>query len=271
YIIGIIGIIGFLTLFSIALVGFNYPEPEILTLNNAWKINDVSIDGGFTNNTEWLDASKVQLNDVSIFYFKNDNESIFLCLDAIGDTTLDDGDFFRIHFDTDNDNIWSAGKEDSFAYYSGMFSGGTHYIINVTGNPHEYITHCVFSDPGLEGDTNYSTSPNSVQNHQIYEMQISLSILGVIEGDTIGFFIYGGPFNAIGPSYTTFPKNANPLDMNTWAELKIGDSNQSSVDYTHLNLENLFMILMIISIIGICSIILLLIFFRFIRKKNVNS
>lgn len=268
-IIGIIGLIGLISLLIVSIIGLNIIDSEIFTLNSGWKINNVSIDGRFTNSSEWSDASKIQLNEVSFLYFKNDNESIYLCLDGIGDENLDDGDFFRIHFDTNNDNNWSAGEEDSFAYYSGIFSGGTHYILNSTGTPHEYISHCDFSShTGLKGDTDYTVSPNSNQNHQIYEIQIPFYILGINETDQIGIFVYGGPFDASVPNFNPYPKNANPLDMNTWAELTIGNSEQSGVIYIHFSWDFLFTILMIISIIGICSVGLIYIYLLFIKKKN---
>ncbi|MFX0037213.1 MAG: hypothetical protein ACFE9I_16395 [Candidatus Hermodarchaeota archaeon] len=265
----IISLIGFISLLIISIIGLNLSEPQFFSLDSGWKIEDVSIDGIFTNNSEWSDASKIQINEVSFLYFKNDNDCIYLCLDAIGDMTLDDGDFFRIHFDTNNDKVWSAGEEDSFAYYSGMFSGGTHYILNITGTPHEYVSHCSFiCDSKLKGDTSYSVSPNSNQNHQIYEMQIPFSILGINETEQIGFFVYGGPFDANVPIYNTYPKNADPLDMNTWATLTIGDSEQTGKSYIQFSWDFLYIILLIISIVGICIACLIFIYLIFIKKKK---
>ncbi|MHA1266848.1 MAG: hypothetical protein ACTSRS_16545 [Candidatus Helarchaeota archaeon] len=186
-------VILFIGLLIFSIFGLLFINPRLSTraIDSGWKTNDVVIDGKFTYDNEWEDASK------SIFYIKNDNNCLYLCLDAVGDTTLDDGDFFRIHFDTGNDGNWTPGGEDAFAYYSGVFSGGSHLKENISGIPNDYYVHCAFTcNSSLNGNTSFTTSINSNQNHQIYEMQIPLSIIGLTPGAQIGFFIYGGPFDA---------------------------------------------------------------------------
>ena len=252
--VGTTTIIGFSILLIVSMVGFFSFNPQITLLDSGWKSNNITIDGKFTNSSEWQDASSIQISTVSILYFKNDNESLFLCLDAISDISNDEGDFFRIHFDTNNDDIWTPGEEDVFAYYTGLFKGGTHYVENSSGNPNEYISHCSFTcDSKLNGDTSFAISPNSIQNHQIYEIQIPFSIIDVNPGDQIGFFIYGGPFDAGNSEFNYYPNNGNPKFMNTWAKLNIAELGDSGINYIHFPYNNLFIILILISIIGIIS------------------
>jgi len=258
--------IGLLIFSTFGLLFIN-PQSSTSDIKSGWKTNNTIIDGEITNAIEWQDATAIYINSKSILYVKNDNNNLYLCLDAIGDTTLDDGDFFRIHFDTGNDCNWTPGGEDGFAYYSGWFSGGMHIKENISGIPNDYYVHCSFTcDPLLKGDTSFSTSVNSNQNHQIYEMQIPLSIIGITPGDQIGFFVYGGPFDASVPQiYNIFPKNADESDMKTWAKLIIATTNEMGTTYKYFLWDLLFIILIIISIFAISTILIN----KYVFKRNL--
>jgi hypothetical protein len=265
----IIIILLFTGLFIFSIISFFFVPQKLPIIGSAWKQSSVQIDGEITNSSEWQDSISVRIESKSILYIKNDNNSLYICLDAIGDQTFDDGDFFRIHFDTDNDNVWTPGEEDAFAYYSGLFSGGTHYIENVTGYANDYIYHCTFTcEPRLKGATSYSTSPNLNQLHQIYEMQIPLSLIDVNPGDQIGLFIYAGPFDASALiKYTIYPSDGDPFDMTTWLKLDIVEEGEIKSTNITFPWNILFLTFIIISLISIGFIL----FYRYYYKEGTSK
>ena len=256
----------FVGLFIFSLLGLLliHPQTSITSIQSGWKTNDVQIDGNYASGNEWQDASVIQLDSNNILYIKNDNASLYICLDAIADTTFGDGDFFRVQFDTGNDGIWTPGAEDGFKYSSDIFSGGTHMKENSSGIPNDYCTHCTFDcDSKLKGDASFSTSINSGQPHQIYELQIPLSLIGGTPGGELGFYIYGGPFDGSGPTYNSYPSNADKEDMNTWIKLHFAEEGERSTGST-FPYDILFTILIVIAIATISIIIV----YRFIFCRN---
>ncbi|NVM52564.1 MAG: hypothetical protein HWN66_02590 [Candidatus Helarchaeota archaeon] len=231
-------------------------SPQSLNINSGWKTENVLIDGAFTNDSEWDDASITQINSDAILYLKNDASNLYIFLDVIGDTGGSDNRF-RIQFDTGNDEIWTPGNESAFSYSDGLFEGGTHYVENTTGIPGDYIIHCPFNcHSNLTGDANFSTSPNSIQNHQIYEIQIPLSLIGVNKGDQIGFFLYGGPFDLSFEYH--YPSVADQFDMNTWAQLILAPTQAKGIiDFFVLSDTSWHFVLFFIVAISIAGVLVI--------------
>ncbi|UCG70032.1 MAG: hypothetical protein JSV09_03180, partial [Thermoplasmata archaeon] len=77
------------------------------------------IDGQYSSG-EWADATSLDLIGIrcngiqTIFQVMNDNDTLYLVLDAIGDTKRDNIDVSSICFDTGHDEGATSGEEDQF-------------------------------------------------------------------------------------------------------------------------------------------------------------
>ncbi|UCG68884.1 MAG: hypothetical protein JSV09_14005, partial [Thermoplasmata archaeon] len=164
--------------------------------------NPPTIDGKYSSG-EWVDATSLDLVDINgngiqtILQVMNDNYTLYLVLDAVGDTTRNSIDVSSISFDTGHDETATSGEEDQFVI-GGWIPGQTaHYVFDtpLTG---WVIEDSPFDDllPGhgnLKGDWGFNTSDNSGTLHRFYEYQIPLALLGVPTpvppGYTLGFAV----------------------------------------------------------------------------------
>jgi len=166
-------------------------------------------------------------------YFSNDDAFLYVCVDAAdesdGDFTQDENDHCLLMFDTNHDEVISAGHEDLFHISA---NGLNWHNVPESDGVAYWVRHCDFdAHAGLEGVVGFGTSPNSPINHRIYEFQIPLSLLGASPGDTIGFaspiepesipYDYSRP---IGFQHNIWPQDATASDMATWGDLVLAPS-----------------------------------------------
>jgi len=180
-----------------------------------------TIDGEFSHG-EWtgpqlLIDSPIPTN----VYFSNDDAFLYVCVDAAdeaaGDFTQNGSDHCLLMFDTNNDEIISAGHEDLFIIHG---DGYKWHAVAALDGVASWEECCNFdADPGLEGVAGFGESPNSGSQHRIYEFQIPLSLLGASPGDTIGFVSAGQPasipFDDDTSRHNIWPPDATVVDMAT--------------------------------------------------------
>ncbi len=186
------------------------------TINSSYKLTDPTIDGIFNNLNEWSDSTITHLTtSVEVYiYTKNDNDFLYVCLDAIGDTSNGMDGYYLI-FDTDHDGAPTPNHDDLFL---GEANQGHEHYVDDAGAGYNPQYHCDFSShSGLEGAIAFGTSPNSAITHQIYEIKIPLDLLTVEAGNTLGFVIY--VFDADTMLTTIWPTGVNPNDLSTWGDL----------------------------------------------------
>jgi hypothetical protein len=212
-------------------IGIDIPPRPIFSIREYG--NAPTIDGVF-DDAEWIGPELSGRFPIPInVYFSNDNTFLYVCVDAAdetdGDYTPDENDHCLLMFDTNHDEVISAGHEDLFHISANGFNW--HSVPESDGIAY-WIRHCDFdAHTGLEGAVGFGTSPNSPINHRIYEFQIPLSLLGASPGDTIGFaspiepesmpYDYSRP---IGFQHNIWPPGATAGNLSTWGDLVLAPS-----------------------------------------------
>jgi hypothetical protein len=198
------------------------PTPQA-PISSDWATVAPSIDGDFSDG-EWENAQLLIPSPIHTYvYFMNDNENLYICVDAAngdgGDYTEDAFDYCDMVFDTDPHEVWTPGHEDIFAINGTGY--GEHLVARNTS--YSWIRHCYFTDPGLEGAAGFGTSPNAPsQDHRIYEFKIPLSLLTASPGDTLGFAsppIGSIPHDSSAGESNFWPPGVNIGDLATWGDL----------------------------------------------------
>lgn len=212
-------------------VGIDIPPRPIFSIREYGTAP--TIDGVF-DRAEWTRPGLSGRFPIPInVYFSNDDTFLYICVDAAdesgGDFTQDENDHCLLMFDTNHDEIISAGHEDLFHISANGFKW--HNVPESDGVAY-WVRHCDFdAHGGLEGVVGFGTSPNSPVDHRIYEFQIPLSLLGASPGDTVGFaspiepesipYDYSRP---IGFQHNIWPPDATAGDMATWGDLVLAPS-----------------------------------------------
>ncbi|MDY6912062.1 MAG: hypothetical protein SVM79_06900 [Chloroflexota bacterium] len=196
------------------------------TINSHWESSAPTIDGTFGPG-EWINHQLLINNPIHTYvYFTNDNEFLYICIDAAnavgGDYTLDPGDHCSLAFDTGHDELWTEGHEDHFD----VFGAGLPEHAVASAFLGFWNKHCDFdAHPGLEGAAGFDVSPNAALAHRIYEIKIPLTLLMVSPGETIGFAspsaIENGsfPYDDDTRRHNYWPPGAVNDDLSTWGDL----------------------------------------------------
>ena len=164
-------------------------DTTVMSITSEWAPSVPSVDGmvlaGEWDSAEVIDLTLVvPINGVEgEVRIMNDAGSLYILIDAYGDLTLDTNDYASMAFDTDNDGVGTDDHEDQF-YLSG--TGQTHYVYDTAW----WAWHCSpFDHDGLYGEAGFGPSPTDARDHRIYEFSIPLSLLGAVQGDTLGFVL----------------------------------------------------------------------------------
>lgn len=164
-----------------------------------------AIDGAILE-AEWADAHVEDLTAIPVngiparMLVMNDNQSLYVAYDALGDVTMDSFDVASIGFDTGHDGITTDGHDDQFIQGGRVTNNQAHLVYDAT------LDWWAFEDSpydptlpnhaGLASAWGFGPSPASDTDHRIYEFKIPLALLGARPGDTLGFF--GGSSRAPG-------------------------------------------------------------------------
>jgi hypothetical protein len=217
-------------------VGIDIPPPPIY---GSWKYGTAPTVDGVFSHAEWIGPELSGRFPIPVnVYFSNDDTFLYVCVDAAdetdGDYTPDANDHCLLMFDTNHDEVISAGHEDLFHISANGFNW--HSVPESDGIAY-WVRHCDFdAHAGLEGVVGFGTSPNSPINHRIYEFKIPLSLLGASPGDTIGFaspiepesmpYDYSRP---IGFRHNIWPPGATAGNLSTWGDLVLASSSTAPV------------------------------------------
>jgi hypothetical protein len=150
---------------------------------------------GVMGSSEWSDAVVVALDGQSglnevpaSLLVMNDAKSLYICIDAYGDTSRSTNDVASLAFDTGDDGVRTNGEEDEFWMGGETLYVRSHLVYNEFGD--FWQTHCSpFDEVGLMGAVGFEATSSHLEEHRIYEFAIPLDLLGVSPGETIGFFV----------------------------------------------------------------------------------
>lgn len=217
-----------------------FQEPKSRSLAIAFATVAPTIDGAYAHG-EWDDASAVNFswtvgNSVAGFLLvKNDDEFLYLALDAIGDASEDPLDTARLAFDTGNDETVTEGAEDEFVLGGHAPNNQAHYVSGPLTWGLEDAPYDT-DEPGHKGLASargFGPSAGSPFSHRIYEFAIPLGLLALTPGDSVGFQIGGhSPSLFFGPglyddesgSFSSWPVGRNGMvALSEYAVLVLAD------------------------------------------------
>jgi len=170
------------------------PTIDGIFSNGEWKISQIFIE----NNTMMNDLLTVE----TYAYFVNDQENLYVMVDATGDPTDDAGDECLLRFHNegvtrDIEIIGASGAEKN-----------TNFIAKV----------------------GYGQSPNNPNDHKIYEFCIPLAYLntGVVDfidfcSPAVGKKIASMPYDSSTGRDNEWPPELDVENMNTWDEVEISE------------------------------------------------
>ncbi len=216
-------------------ISLEYQEASAYYISANWLTQPIIIDGNITSAQEWSDAtvlrlwtSKYPIN--ATLYVKNNATHLAILCDVYGDETqdsvgltLDQLDHFDLGFDTGNDDIQTDTQEDSFS----VLANGTvlQWEYNLAGGDYNLVPL-----DNVIGAVMFTESTLNPNNHEIYEILISLNTIYANVGDKIGItsaftstFIPGWPSDDTGSQVNIYPLTAISTDLSTWGTLKLAE------------------------------------------------
>jgi len=228
-----------LILFIIVLMSFTLTLSPVFAIMNApssSSINEVTIDGKWTNAEEWADAteysvktSSVSRNLVGYILIKDDGEFLYVMIDYIADKTIEDNDEGRVRFDINNDKTDNPLQDDYILALTWKAKNAT--INMLQGDGEDWIS--VQKIPsGIEAATtnDRENNPYSDYPHIIYEFIIPREFFG--EKSEVGFSVIAldwsrmraqiykeDGLNIIKPRILFFPEYSTDRKPSTWSNL----------------------------------------------------
>jgi len=150
---------------------------------------------GVIGASEWSDAVVVDLdgdlgfNEVpASLLVMNDAMSLYICIDAYGDTSRSMTDIASLSFDTGDDGVLTDGEEDEFLMRGDSLYERSHLVYSQIWDSWD-VRSSPFDEAGLMGAVGFSQTPAHPEEHRVYEFALPLDLLGVSPGEAIGFFV----------------------------------------------------------------------------------
>ena len=172
-------------------------QDEIRSITIPTSEKGVNIDGRWTTQTEWIDASETKIEDKELAYLRAKHDKVFLyiMLDFISDDGLEkSSDVGVVCFDTESDGSGSP-LQDDYCFYritrAGEFRDG---IIQGNGGGWTILQESKTFDPNEEkfkariGYSQMNDPYDSANKHVHYEFRIPIESYGLNE--TMGFYVY---------------------------------------------------------------------------------
>ncbi|MBN1678083.1 MAG: hypothetical protein JW880_06045, partial [Candidatus Thermoplasmatota archaeon] len=209
-------------------------DPTVPRIDSPYASSAPAIDGRM-DTAEWDDAVIIELSETdpingidATMLIMNDETTLFICVDAYGDTTQDEWDYMSVAFDTGNDDIFTDGEEDQFVIRGNSWSPQEHYVYN--SDISYWELHCSpFEHSGLLGVVGFSATAGYPANHRVYELAIPLSLLGASQGDVLGFIAgsesYYGLYDAYESRSSAWPMQLpSSFEIEQFGELALAEN-----------------------------------------------
>jgi hypothetical protein len=228
-----------LILFIVVLMSFTLTLSPVFAIMNAPSspsINEVTIDGKWTNAEEWTDATEYSVktssasgNFLGYILIKDDGEFLYVMIDYIADKTIEDNDEGRVRFDINNDKTDNLLQDDYIFTMTWKTKNATMNMLQ--GDGEDWIS--VQKIPsGIEAATtnDRENNPYSDYPHIIYEFIIPREFFG--EKSEVGFSVIAldwsrmraqihedDGLNVIRPRTLIFPEYSSNRKSSTWSNL----------------------------------------------------
>jgi hypothetical protein len=176
-------------IFIFAPLTYGYGQSELEIISNP-SVNQVTIDGMWTTQDEWVDAAEIASQD-AVLSVKDNGEYVYVLLDFLADEKLEPGDFAGMTIDVSNDKADNPQLDDfSISLVHSPRPKPTIWIFQ--GNSTQwnliYRADLEVEDPlKIIGESTNITAndPYSNSSHVIYEFAIPRKTIG--NASEIGF------------------------------------------------------------------------------------
>jgi len=216
-------------IFIFAPLAYGVGQSESAIISNP-SFNQVTIDGMWTTQDEWIDATELSSKD-AVLSVKDDEEYVYVLLDFLADETLESGDFAGMNIDVSNDKaakpqlddfsinlVHSSRPKPTMMYFQG---NSTQWNL-IYGEDLEVENHLGI----IAASTNVTANdPYSNSSHLIYEFAIPRKTLG--NASEIGF----AAFVADKEVEFNIPDNADYYPA-SWTTLKFATEAEEIVTQT---------------------------------------
>jgi hypothetical protein len=183
----------------------------IPTINSDWQATAPTADGtygagehSFTLGWNTFAMEGIAGNGILAYMIaENDATDLYVTYDVVGDITNDVNDRSSFSLDTDNNDAPTLNGDDQFQTTPPdhlEFDGGTWSSVDPC------------TAPGLVCASGFGPSPNSATPHTIFEYKVPLTEIGVVAGDTMGFWSGNNNWAGVSDDSATF------FDYNTWPQ-----------------------------------------------------
>ncbi len=184
-------------------------------------INPVTVDGKWTNSTEWADAAEVKLlvvqgSGVAYMRTKHDPNHLYILVDVLSDVSGEGGDYCALYVDGKHDG-GAAPQADDFILLE-RWGGPTMFnTLYAAGGGGTWGGWEPTIPSEFEGRTSVNAvdDPYSTVSHVIYEFQIPLRVLNATN---IGFYVV--VYDNVPVNQLTWPMASESIP-NDWGNISI--------------------------------------------------
>ena len=211
-----------LGLFFVALFlsGLIFPCETVLAADvvSSWRGGiEVTVDGLWSAPDEWWNATQMQAyGRTGYFCIQNDDEFLYVLIDFVSDTNLDDRDMARIRLDVKNDKTDRPQTDDLMILTDWL--EGAPVTRTVRGNGTRWVL--TQDDLGVRValSTNSRNDRYSKEHHLIYEFAIPRQIFG--DRSQIGFSaMAGSQMGTSDANFMNLPRRHHFMKPSTWVTL----------------------------------------------------
>ncbi len=207
----------FVTLF---LSGLIFPCETALAADvaSSWRgESEVTVDGMWTARDEWWNATQMQAyGRAGYFCIQNDDKFLYVLIDFVSDTNLDDRDMARIRIDVKNDKSDLPQTDDLMILVDWL--EGAPVTRAVRGSGTSWVL--TQDDLGVRValSANSRNDRYSKEHHLIYEFAIPRQIFG--DRSKIGFSaMAGSQMGTSDANFMNLPRRHHFMRPSTWVTL----------------------------------------------------
>jgi len=177
------------------------------SVNSQQLANAVDIDGEWTTSEEWVDSTELKIDEVGYIRIKDTSTKLYVLIDFLMDTELNEGDYASVVLDTGNDKGSMPRPDDHQIRIRWTNTYGLAYAVEYTYGTDQGWANYRQGFRGFEGASSIDASndPYSTVPHLIYEFELTKTIVAEY-ANVAGIFI--GAFDTRGNTLSWPPTSS---------------------------------------------------------------
>jgi len=218
---------------EVVLIGLSMlGTPQVLhayqgsTFDVPFALQSVQIDGHWTSDSEWSDASELVLGKAgarqhAVIRMKHDSSFLYILWDFVSDTRIQmgqstKGDRVSVRFDVNHDGVSYPNVGPDFYFFVYWWSDLRLHVLQGLGA----YGNAEYDPAGIDARSSLDRSPLSATPHVIYEIRIRKSNWLQFGNSPAGFQLLGADAGAGGDSIQ-YPENSSFDDAGSWGEMRL--------------------------------------------------